>query len=309
MNIISIYKKFPTQEHCIKHLEQIKWGNKPVCPTCNSSSVTSFKKELRHHCNECNSSFSVLKDTIFEGTRLELQKWFYAISLMLNAKKGLSSLQLSRDLNVAYNTAWYLQMRIRCAMASDGYMLQGIIQMDETYAGGKPRKSNFVGTVSANPRGRGTSKVPIVGIVEDRKGGKVKAEVVETVTTKTLMKLLKENVNLDNSVLMTDKFKAYDKMGEIIKHHSVDHALYFSKNGINTNTIESFWAIIKRSLHGQYHSVSKKYLPFYLAEMVYRYNNRLNDTKFSDTVKRAVKEDKCFVDMKPKQKSKLPSSK
>lgn len=190
-------------------------------------------------------------------------------------------------------------MRIRCAMLNDHEMLHGVVQMDETYAGGKPRKSNFVGTVSKNKRGRGTNKTPIVGIAEERKGGRVSAEVVENVTTASLMKLLKDNVSIDKATLVTDKFKAYDKMGEIIDHYTVDHAKYFAKNGISTNSIESFWAIVKRALHGQYHSVSKKYLPFYISEMVYRYNQRNNDNKFEKTIDKAVESEKCFKYLKP----------
>lgn len=176
--------------------------------------------------------------------------------------------------------------------------------MDETYAGGKPRKSNHVGTVSTNKnkRGRGTNKVPIIGIVEQKKGGKVVAEVASQVTTKTLLKLLKENVDLEKSIVVTDQFRGYQKFDEFIQHLSVDHSKYFSKEGINTNTIESFWAILKRGLHGQYHSLSKRYLPFYLAEFCYRYNNRLNDKAFVDTIENAVEEEKGFEYYKPTKK-------
>jgi transposase-like protein len=134
MNIIEVYKKFPEHTDCLKHLEKVRWDNKPICPYCKSIKVTSFKKEHRHHCNNCNTSFSVTVGTIFHKTKLDLQKWFLAISLVFNARKGISARQLARDINVNKNTAWYMQMRIRRAIAQNSKLLSGIIKADETYA-------------------------------------------------------------------------------------------------------------------------------------------------------------------------------
>ena len=142
MNLIEIFKKFPTQEHCIAYLEAIKWDSLPICPYCQSTSSTELIKENRHHCNSCNTHYSVTVDTIFHDTRLPLQKWFLAFTLVLNAKKGISSRQLARDIGVHRNTAWSMQMRIRDAMIDSNKWMKGIVEMDETYIGGKPRKSN-----------------------------------------------------------------------------------------------------------------------------------------------------------------------
>ena len=139
LNILQIFEQFPTQESCIQYLEKIRWGNEIRCPYCNSTNTA--KAEHRHRCYTCKTSFSVTVGTIFHHTHLPLQKWFLAIMLMLNAKKGISALQLSRDLRVNKNTAWRMNMQIRKAMTQieQRPILQGIVEMDETYIGGKPR--------------------------------------------------------------------------------------------------------------------------------------------------------------------------
>ena len=132
MNIIQVYKRFPTHADCIAHLENVRWNNEPTCPYCQSKNSTSLPKERRHHCNNCNTSYSVTVGTIFHKTKLDLQKWFLAISIILNAKKGIASRQLARDLEVNKDTAWYLQMRVRRAMLRDSALLTGIVEADET---------------------------------------------------------------------------------------------------------------------------------------------------------------------------------
>ena len=208
MNIIQIFKQFPTQESCVKHLEKIRWGDKPICVYCSSTNTNPLVKELRHHCNKCCKSFSVTVNTIFHQTHVPLQKWFLLISLMQNAKKGLSSLQASRDIEVSQTSTWSMMHRIRKAMSDDGSLLSGIIEMDETYVGGKPRKEikkddddeNNIGS----PRGRGTKKTPVVGMVE--RGGNVKAKATSKFELKfaDFLKLIKKNVNIAESLLVTD---------------------------------------------------------------------------------------------------------
>ncbi len=163
MNIVEIYRKFPTADDCITHLENVRWHGKPICPYCKSDRTTAIKSERRHHCNSCNTTFSVTVDTIFHHTHLDLQKWFLAISLVLNAKKGLSARQLGRDIEVNKNTAWFMGMRIRNAMIEQRELMRGIVEMDECYIGGRPRKGNKPG-----PKG-GTHKrdrqIPVVGMI------------------------------------------------------------------------------------------------------------------------------------------------
>lgn len=142
MNLVQVYEIFPTQDDCIAHLERIRWGGTPKCPYCNSIITSAVPRERRHHCNSCNTSFSVTTRTIFHRTRLPLQKWFLAISLILNAKKGISARQVGRDLHVDKDTAWRMAMKIREAMAErkQRKLLKSIVEVDETYIGGKPAK-------------------------------------------------------------------------------------------------------------------------------------------------------------------------
>jgi transposase-like protein len=188
MNIVEVYRKFPTEADCIAYLEQARWHGTPMCPYCNSNRTTPMPSEQRHHCNNCNTTFSVTVGTIFHHTHVPLQKWFLAVSLILNAKKGIASRQLGRDLEVTKDTAWSMGMRIRRAMLEPEQrdLLRGMVEMDETYVGGKARKGNKRDDDEPNKRGRGTKKTPIIGLAQ--RGGKVKAKVVPSrrVTYKTL---------------------------------------------------------------------------------------------------------------------------
>ena len=278
MNIIEINKRFPTHDDCIKYLEEVRWKNKPKCPYCQSTNQTPLKQEKRYHCNNCNTSYSVTVGTIFHKTRLDLQKWFLAITLILNARKGISARQLARDLEVNKNTAWYMAMRIRKAMFEHRELLQGIVEMDETYVGGR----KFGGK-----RGRGTTKFKVVGMAE--RGGKIKAQSVKAVNSRTLNTLVKENVDINNAVVMTDEFMGYYKLKNFVEHKQVDHRVWYVDKDIHTNSVESFWSLFKRGITGQYHKVSIRYLPKYIDEFCYRHNNRENPDIFDLTIINAVR--------------------
>lgn len=290
MDIVEIFKMFPTQDHCIKYLEHARWQGKPTCPYCNSQKSTPAKDELRHHCNNCNTTYSVTVNTIFHDTRLELQKWFLAIMLILNAKKGLSARQLARDLKVNKNTGWYLGMRIRKAMSqtNERQLLMGVVEMDETYIGGKPRKGGNKKGGGKSKRGRGTDKTPVVGMVE--RGGKVKAEMIKNkkLGSKTLSSLVRSNVDIENSVLYTDEYRGYIGISTFMKHETVNHQQWSVNGDLHTNSIESFWALLKRGIVGQCHKVSDRYLPRYIDKLTFRFNNREHDDFFGLTIARAV---------------------
>lgn len=280
MNIVQVYKKYPTQEACIQHLEAVRWNGKPTCPYCKSTKVT--KMQARHHCNTCNTSFSVTVGTIFHNTKMDLQKWFFGVSLMLNAKKGLSARQLGRDLEVHRNTAWFMAMRIRKAMLDNGDLLRGLVEMDECYIGGKPRMGG-----KPSKRGRGTKKTPVVGMVQ--RDGKVKASVQNILTSKRLMSLVRRNVDMNRSILMTDEYKGYASVKKYMLHLTVNHGeKQYVDGAIHTNTIEGFWALLKRGIVGQYHKVSIGHLQKYINEFAFRYNNRKNEGIFDLTIMRAV---------------------
>jgi transposase-like protein len=292
MNIIQIYKKFPTENDCIAHLEQVRWSGKPACPYCKSTNATPRPKEQRHHCNNCNTTFSVTVGTIFHHTHLDLQKWFLAISLILNAKKGISSRQLARDIEVTKDTAWSMQMRVRDAMVEHGELFSGIVEMDETYVGGKPRKGNKRDDDpeggNKSKRGRGTDKTPVVGMVE--RGGRVRAKVQDKTKLKfkDLRRIVRENVDFANCTLMTDEYRGYTPFGKILDHQTINHQVAYAIGNIHTNTIEGFWALLKRGIVGQYHKVSIRYLNRYIDEFCFRYNHRHNDDVFNLMISRAV---------------------
>lgn len=287
MNIVSIFEQFPSQADCIAHLEAVRWPDGPVCPYCGSINATPRPKEHRHHCNGCNTTFSVAVRTIFHHTHLPLQKWFLAIALTLNAKKGLSARQLARDLSINKNTAWRIAMQIRKAMSQTEQreLLAGLVEVDECYIGGKPRKGR---PDYRTTRGRGTRKTPVVGMVE--RGGRVKAEAVKKtdLTAKRLSALVRRNVDIVNATLITDEFHGYIGIKRFMPHETVKHRIWYVDSYRHTNTIESFWAILKRGFVGQYHKVSLRYLPCYIDEFCYRFNHRKNDDVFNLTIRRAV---------------------
>ena len=267
MNIVTIYEKFPTDAACIRHLENVRWRGTPVCPYCKSSRTTPMPKEHRHHCNSCNTTFSVTVDTIFHHTHLDLQKWFLAISLVLNAKKGMAARQLARYLKVNKSTAWYMGMRIRNAMFEQGDLLRAIVEMDECYIGGKPRKGT-----GPHKRGRGTSKIPVVGMIE--RGGKIVAKPVDKskLNQKSLAKFVRETVDVSDAMLITDEYSGYLRIKTFMPHAVISHQVSYADGEIHTNSIEGFWGLLKRGIVGQYHKVSLRHLHQYVTEFCYRYN-------------------------------------
>jgi transposase-like protein len=291
MNILEVFKQFPTQESCVKYLEKVRWGGEIRCPYCTSTNTA--KADHRHRCYTCKTSFSVTVGTIFHRTHLPLQKWFLAIVLMLNAKKGISALQLSRDLKVNKNTAWRMNMQIRKAMNQVEHrnLLQGIVEMDETYIGGKPRKgTKGDGKDGKHKPGRGTKKAPVIGAVQ--REGDVVAKTVEAKNMKgrNMRAFIRQHVNTEKSSLYTDEYKAYMGMSKVLPHSVIRHSDWYVDGDIHTNTIESFWALLKRGMFGQFHSVSRRHLQRYVDEFCYRYNlrNASSQLAFNLTINRAL---------------------
>jgi len=280
MNIIEINKKFNTKAKCIDYLVKLKWGKSVKCPHCNSKKVLKNKSQLgRYYCYDCKTTFSVLSDTIFENSRLPLPKWFVLIGLTLNAKQGISAKEIMRNLDITYKSAWYSSMRARCAMIDRcNIELENIVEMDESYIGGKPKQTYSKNASEpnlskiTNKRGRGTKKTPVVGIVE--RNGSIVLKVVEKLSSKNLLSMLKDNVKLDKSIIVTDEFKSYKKFDEIIQHYTVNHSKkQFVKGAMHTNTIEGFWNILRNTVKSHI-CISKKYLPMYLLSSQYIYNHR-----------------------------------
>ena len=351
MNLLKIADTFPTEIEATNYFEYVRWNNKPTCCHCNSQNASKRYAKLYYFCKDCRRNFSVTTDTYLHHTRIPLKAWLMCFAIISNAKKGVSALQLHRDIGFSTKTVWRMYHQVREIMTDGAIRLEGIVEMDETYVGGKPRKyqsAKYTGAMKYNdyledkledlsgnftfytnppkkngltenaPRGRGTAKVPVVGIVQ--RDGNVVAEVMKKTNWKNFKAMVQKYVDMDESVLITDEFKAYSKFDAIIEHIKIDHSKMYSYKGLNTNSIESFWAIVKRGIIGQYHSVSEKYLPNYIDEFCFKYNNRIYDDMFetlvfnsmlpSDTIIKAmITNSKKIRDGKKRAKEIVPKQK
>lgn len=298
MNIISLFETFQTEEQATEYLEKVRWGGEPHCPYCGSTNcgphASSDRARQRWQCHDCTRAFSVKVGTLFHGTHVPLRNWFLVLALMLNAKKSMSAYQIARDLGMRRATVWSMMQRIRTAMAADKdqeRLLYGIVEADETYVGGKPRKGNRRGGGDPGEkpkRGRGTKKVPVLGAVE--RGGKVVAKVANPgdLSGKGIAKFISERVDPAGTVLVTDEYSGYNRVGKTMLHAVVNHAYEYSDGLVHTNTIEGFWALVKRAWYGSHHHYSRKYMPLYIAEACFKYNRRNESNAFEGAVRMFV---------------------
>lgn len=273
-------EKYNTKGKCISYLERQRWADIPICPYCSSNKSTKKTQEFRHTCLNCGRSFSVLVGTIFESTKLPITKWFVAICLILNAKKGISSLQLARDLKVNRNTAWYLQKRLRQAMQDNDFILKGLVEIDETYVGGSlSNKNYFTKLKSGKYHKTGMEhKVPVLGMIE--RGGKIILKVLNKSSGEEIKPYLKSKIARDSTII-TDGFGGYYGLDNYFENHVIlNHSKYLRNiNQYNTCTLEGFWTLIKRSFIGQYHKISRSHLQDYLNELTFKYNHK-NENMF-----------------------------
>ena len=289
MNLITIFQRFPDQQACIEHLEDVRWGDEPWCPHCGSLKVArkaDGNRIGRWNCHDCKGSFNVLSKTVMQKTRVPLQKWFLAIGLVVNAKKSLSSHQLARDLDLTQPTALFMQERIRASMAAEQReLLHGIVEADETYIGGKPRKANKRDDDKPNKRGRGSKKMPVIGAVE--RGGKVVAQPADgpgDLTGRGILKFIQKHVDPAGSLLITDEYKAYNAVNPIMRRAVIRHAERYADGITHTNTIEGFWSLVKRAWYGSHHKYSRGRLPLFIAESCWKYNHRGDDNAFGSVI-------------------------
>jgi transposase-like protein len=285
MNFFQLQEKFPTEQSVIEHFIRVRYGEGKVpCRHCGCVSKVYHQSQepKKFNCRNCDNTFSIFKDTIFENTSTDLRKWMFAIHLFLNGKKGISGYQLMREIGVTYKTAWRMLNLIRLAMgnAENQEFIDTVIEIDECYIGGKPRKENKPDDKDdQNKRGRGTKKTPVVGVV-DRENKKVHVKVAkpnkegQKLTGKQLLSIINEVVKKPLTI-MTDEFKGYNILGKTKHIHlRINHKEAFANGGVHTNNIESFWATLKRGIIGIYHHVSVKYLQSYVNEFCFRFNHR-----------------------------------
>ena len=253
MDLFEVFERFPTHRACIDHLEYVRWPeDRASCPHCGSLDVARKAENNRvgrWNCHACRSSFNVLSGTIFSKTKIPLQKWFLGLRLMIDAKKSLSSEQLARHLQLNPKSAWYMQVRIRAEMTNkqSHIVLRGIVEADETYVGGRPRKPNRRED-DKGPKGRGpggSTKTPIIGAVE--RGGEVVAKVASDLTGRGILRFLRQSVDITDSDLITDEYGAYRAVRSVMPHYTIPHSERFADGNIHTNTIEGFWSLLKRA--------------------------------------------------------------
>ncbi|MCH8902671.1 MAG: IS1595 family transposase [Bacteroidetes bacterium] len=270
-----ILNYFKDEDTCIKFLEDQRWNGKPVCPKCGySEKIYTIEGGKRYKCgsNTCNKKFSVIVGTIFENTKKPLNIWFAAIYLATAHKKGISSLQLHRDLGITQKTAWFMLHRIREMMRQKApSLLTGEVQADETFVGGK-NKNRHANKKIKESQGRSTKdKTPVFGA---HNKGRVNLKVVANTKAKTLKPIIEKMV-AKGSIIITDEWGAYNHLSKNYQHEVVKHnnGQYVS-NGFHTNSMEGFWSLLKRGIFGIYHSTSPQHLHRYCDEFAYRYNTR-----------------------------------
>jgi transposase-like protein len=277
-----------TEDEARAILEGIRWPDGIACPHCGSMRVVRIQAKSDKvrdgviRCNDCQRQFTVTVGTVMHRSHITLRQWVQAFYAMCSSKKGVSALQLQRNLGLhSYKSAWHLAHRIRAAMGEIPSKLNGIVECDETYIGGRPRAGNREQQFDhrkKNKRGRGTRKAAVMVLVE--RGGKAVSKPIVRLDAKHLQYAIKNNVGR-KSTIMTDEWKRYNGIGRFYAggHRSVKHSMGEYVNGdISTNTAESYFALLKRGVQGVFHHVSKQHLKRYCDEFEFRWNHRkLND--------------------------------
>jgi len=284
VNLIDINTLFSTEDKCRELLVRLRWPEGPRCLRCHMPVVELETEKQLFYCKDCDYQFSVTAGTVFNDSHLPLVKWFAATLLLCEAKKGMSACQIQRTLGIGgYKTAWYLCHRIRHAMSqTDKPMLDGKVEMDETYIGGKQQ----------GREGSHKNKQVVIGIRQ--RGGELRFFHAQDAKSGTLAKYIKENISTDVEVMFTDEWAAYPKamMKSKIhgdKHNTIRHAdRIYVEGDTHTNTVESAFSLLKRGIVGTWHRVSAKHLASYLEEMTFRFNRRHNSNLFLDTLRHMV---------------------
>ena len=271
MSTISAYeffKSFPDERSAIEYIESRRWADGVICPHCDSDRTTRQKDYRYHQCKDCRKKFTVRTGTIFERSHISLDKWLYAMYLLQTARKGVSSLQLSKQLGITQKSAWFMLHRLREACNIETDKMDGEVEIDEVYIGGK--EGNKHESKKLRRGRRAVGKQPVLGMRE--RGGKVTAKSIPDTRTKTIEQEIHATVE-DGATVYTDEFPSYRNLGRNYNHQSVNHSAKEYVYGMaHTNGIESVWAVMKRGFNGVYHHWSVKHMNRYTDEFTFRLN-------------------------------------
>jgi len=285
MTLTNLTQMFSTDEQCRTLLKKLRWPYGVECLRCKSKRVFEVETQKKFECVECGYQFSILTQSVFHDTHLPLETWFMAVLLLCEARKGMSANQVKRTLGVSYKTAWYLCHRIRAAMKDlEPTMMDGTVEVDETYLGGKQHTYSKAGYGDSN-------KQIVVGIRQ--RGGDLRFFHAKDVKAGTLAQYVRENVSEDVEVIVTDELNAYPTAFKNTtfakKHRTIKHkAKIYVDGDIHTNTVESAFSLLKRGIIGTWHRISTKHLGAYLTEMEFRFNRRKNPDLFVDTLRHMI---------------------
>jgi len=279
MTLADFDRLFPDERSCWTYLLLRRWPDGPHCPRCDNTKVyESTARPWHWQCKQCGKNnrspyrFSLKTGTIFEETKVAMRTWFKVLYFMLSSKKGIAALQIHRMIGSgSYRTAWYMCMRLRAAMKDPDFQkLMGIVEVDETYVGGKGKNRH----AKDRFKGGGTAgKIPVIGAISRK--GNVICRMIENTDTPTLDRFVRRTVDERVSLVATDEHSGYRLLSPTFPHETVRHIKgEYVRGEVHTQYIDSFWSLLKRGIVGTYHNVSKKYLPLYLAEFQFRYNNR-----------------------------------